>query len=85
MQFFSANAIVFSKKKKKIFDPENLKKTPSTVAHNRPPTFFLVLPTGPNPAQISTPAEGLLSSIVTLHKHLISAQTSAARKKSNVP
>ena len=24
----------------KIFDPENMKKTPSKVAHNRPPTFF---------------------------------------------
>ena len=42
MQLFSAVAIVFSKKK---FDPENMKKTPSKVAHNRPPTFFLC--TGP--------------------------------------
>ena len=41
MQLFSADAIVFSKKKiKKNFDPENMKKLPSKVAHNRPPTFF---------------------------------------------
>ena len=24
-------------------DPENMKKTPSKIAHNRPPTFFYVL------------------------------------------
>ena len=23
-----------------MFDPENMKKPPSKVAHNRPPTFF---------------------------------------------
>ena len=33
MQLFSADAIVFSK--------QNMKKAPSKVAHNRPPTFFL--------------------------------------------
>ena len=44
MQIFSADTIVF-KKKKKLFDPENMKKLPSKVAHNRPPTFFLC--TGP--------------------------------------
>jgi hypothetical protein len=27
-----------------FFDPENMKKTPSKVAHNRPPMFFSVLP-----------------------------------------
>ena len=32
---------------------ENMKKTPSKVAHNWPPIFFSVLPTGPKPAQIS--------------------------------
>ena len=39
--------IVFSKKiEKKIFDPENMKKTPSKVAHNRPRPFsFTVQPT----------------------------------------
>ena len=40
MQLFSADAIVFSKKK--IF-PENMKKLASTVAHNRPPNFFYAL------------------------------------------
>ena len=43
MQLFSADAIVFSKKFEKKFDPENMKKLPSKVAHNRPPTFFYVL------------------------------------------
>ena len=33
------------KKKFKFFDHENMKKTPSKVAHNWPPTFFLC--TGP--------------------------------------
>jgi hypothetical protein len=32
MQLFSADAIVFSS----FFDPKNMKKTPSKVAHNRP-------------------------------------------------
>ena len=33
--------LVFSKKRKKhFFDPENIKKLPSKVAHNRP-TFFM--------------------------------------------
>ena len=40
MQLFSADAIVFSKKFKKKIDPENMKKPPSKVAHNRPQTFF---------------------------------------------
>ena len=35
MQLFSADAIVFSKKKNQfLFDPENMKKPPSKVAHN---------------------------------------------------
>ena len=42
MQLFSADAIVFSKKKI-FFDPENIKKLPSKVAHVRPPTFFYIL------------------------------------------
>ena len=41
MQLFSADAIVFSKKIKKQFDPENMKKSSSKVAHNRHPSFFL--------------------------------------------
>ena len=39
MQLFSADTILLSKK----FDPENMKKPPSKVAHNRPPIFFYVL------------------------------------------
>ena len=60
MQLFSADVIVFSIFFFFFFDPYNLKKPPSKVAHNWPPTYFLALPTGPNPAQISTPTEGLL-------------------------
>ena len=33
MQLFSADAIVFSKKN---FDPDDMKRLPSKVAHNRP-------------------------------------------------
>jgi hypothetical protein len=40
MQLFSADAKVFSKNLKKIFAPQNMKKLPSKVAHNRPQTFF---------------------------------------------
>ena len=43
MQLFSLDAIGFTKKLKKKFDPENMKKMPSKVAHNWPPTFFYVL------------------------------------------
>jgi hypothetical protein len=50
MQLFSADAIVFSKKKKK-YDPENVKNPPSKVAHNRPPTFFYVLARLPKEAK----------------------------------
>ena len=45
MQLLSADAILFSKKFNFFFDPENMKKTPSKVANNRPPTFLLC--TGP--------------------------------------
>ena len=38
MQLFSADAMVFSKKKK--IAPENMKKLPSIVAHNRSPAYF---------------------------------------------
>ena len=43
MQLFSADAIVFSKNatKKKI-DPKNMKKLPSKVAHNSPPTLLVL-------------------------------------------
>ena len=41
MQLFSADASVF--KTRFFFDPENMKKPPSKVAYNRPPTFFYVL------------------------------------------
>ena len=46
MQLLSANAIVFSKKNPKNFDPENMKKPPSKVTHNRPPPSFFFC-TGP--------------------------------------
>ena len=37
MQLFSADAMIFSKKKFKIFfDPKKVKKPASKVAHNRP-------------------------------------------------
>jgi hypothetical protein len=36
-----------------FFAQENMKKTPIKVAHNRPQTFFSLLPTGPKSAQIS--------------------------------
>ena len=45
MQLFSVDATVFFKIFYHFFAPENMKKTPSKVAHNRPPTFFLC--TGP--------------------------------------
>ena len=37
MQLFSANPTIFKKKKK--FAPENMKKTPSKIAHNQPHVF----------------------------------------------
>ena len=43
MQLFSADATIFKKKIKKKIVPENMKKTPSKVAHNRPRPFFSVL------------------------------------------
>ena len=51
MQLFSADAIVFSNEIQIFFDPENMKKTPSKVAHNRPPIFFYVLARLPKTAQ----------------------------------
>ena len=50
MQLFSANAIAFSKKlKKKIFDPEKVKKQASKVAHNRPRPFYFTVQPRPQP------------------------------------
>ena len=43
MQVFSADAVVFSKKTFKVFAPQNMKKQPSEVVHNRPTIFFSVL------------------------------------------
>ena len=51
MQLFSADATMFLDLF--ILGPENMKKLPSKVAHNRPKFIFSVLPTGPKPAQIS--------------------------------
>ena len=45
MQLFSVEANLFKSKKKKIAH-ENMKKSPSKVAHNRPQSFFSVLTTG---------------------------------------
>jgi hypothetical protein len=41
MQLFSAEATIFKKELKNIFDPQNMEKLPSKVAHNptRPPVF----------------------------------------------
>ena len=36
-------------------DPENMKKTPSKVAHNRPPTFFMYWPSCPNGPETEIP------------------------------
>ena len=50
MQFFSVDAIVFSKKsKKKFFDPEKVKKWASKVAHNWPRPFYPTVPLRPQP------------------------------------
>jgi hypothetical protein len=46
MQLFSEDTATLKKKKKIV--PENMKKPPSEVAHNRPPIFFSVLPTSQN-------------------------------------
>ena len=49
MQLFSVDAIVFSKKNLTFcFDPENINKLPSKVAHNWPQPFFYVLARLPN-------------------------------------
>jgi hypothetical protein len=45
MQIFIEDALVFSKKLRISFDPENMKKLPLKVALNRHPTFLLC--TGP--------------------------------------
>ena len=42
MQLFSADAIVF-------FDPQNMKKPPSKVAHNRPKPFYFTVQSRPQP------------------------------------
>ena len=61
MQLFSAETIVFSKKKIKVLTPQNMKKPPSKVAHNRPHTFFHLLarlpkrPRNRNPVQPKAP------------------------------
>ena len=49
MQLFSLDAtIVLKKNNVFFFVPENMKKPPSKVAHNRPPTFFMYWPGCPN-------------------------------------
>ena len=49
MQLFSADAIVFSKKLKENFDPRDMKKPPSKVAHNRPRPFYFTVQPRPQP------------------------------------
>ena len=39
----------FKKKNKKNFDPKNIKKTPSKVAHNRPRPFYFTVQPRPQP------------------------------------
>ena len=54
MHPFSEDAVVFSKKK--ILDPENMKKTTLKVAHNQPQTsFFLYWPGCPNGPKTEIP------------------------------
>ena len=47
MQLFSADTRVFLKFIKIFFAPENIKKTPSKVAHNRPPISFFSIANRP--------------------------------------
>ena len=47
MQLFSADTIVFSKILN-FFDPPKMKKPPSNIAHNWPPTFFMYWTGCPN-------------------------------------
>ena len=62
MQLFSADAIVF---KKNLYDPQNMKKLPSKVAHNPPPICFYLLawlpkrPRNSNPVPPNPPNAGL--------------------------
>ena len=51
MQLSTADATMFLF----FFAHENMKKPASKVAYNRPKFVFSVMPTGPNPAQISIP------------------------------
>ena len=56
MQLFDADARVFSKKfKKKHRKHEKTIKTPTKVAHNRLPTFFLYWPGCPNGPKTEIP------------------------------
>ena len=47
MQLFSEDAIGFSKKK--FFDPKNVKKLASKVAHNQPRPFYFTVHPRPQP------------------------------------
>ena len=55
MQLFCVDAIMFSKKIEKKKLPENMKKTPKKVAHNRPQIFFQYLPGCPNGPKTKIP------------------------------
>ena len=55
MQLFSVDAKYFKKYLLFFFDPENMKKPPSKVAHNWPRHFFFSTANRPKQAQISIP------------------------------
>ena len=55
MQLFNADPIVFSKRKNIFFDPKNMKKLPSKVAHNPNPNFFMYWPGCPNGPETEIP------------------------------
>ena len=82
MQLFSADPIVFSKKKiKKKFDPENMTKLPSKVAHNRPPTFFFNTGPAAQTAQkqkFRTPKSPLMQDCNTHRAHFHKSPLSAS-------
>ena len=79
MQLFSADAMVFSKKKLKyFFDPEKVKKRASKVAHNRPRPFYFTVqprPTAHSPELIfhivkSWDQTSVLLSVVQTYKYI---------------
>ena len=64
MQLFSA---VFFKKK---FDPENINKLPSKVAHDRPPTFFFSTGPAAKRPKIPYPQKSLIAELDIYTGHI---------------